>query len=586
MSTFNTGDSFTLRIVYHGHPLQLNGDFGGFYWTSLYAFNIGVSFLADPHNYGRVWFPCFDNFTERSLYEFFITTKSIHKAFCNGLLENVSTAGLTKTWHWKLNEEIPSYLASVSVSDYQTLTDTLHGIGGVKEIELAARSADTATVKNLFVHLPDAFHIFENSWGEYKWDRVGYCIVPFNAGAMEHATNISFMQYYLNLYSSDCENTMAHELSHHWFGNLVTCDSASEMWLNEAWAVYSEMVFHEKLYGAADYKEQVRANHEYVLHKAHVNDDGYLPVSGVSSENTYGTTVYDKGSEVIHTLRTYMGDSLFFRCVKNYLRDFSWKNSSTAQLRDYLSNCSGINLNDYFNDWVYHPGFPHFSIERKKILANNGNGFDVELLIRQRLNHATNYYNNVPVKISFFDAQWNRTDERVNISGGCTSHSFITTNEPVYIALDFDEKIQDAITDEWRIITDTGTFDFGTSKMKLRVSANADSSLIRIEHNWIKPESMLNKFSGLHLHDKRYWTVDGIINPGIEAAATIDYDGSDISLDEPFISNSEDSLMIMYRANADSEWTFADSFSINILGSNADTKGNATIYHLKKGQYC
>jgi len=75
---------------------------------------------------------------------------------------------------------------------------------------------------------------------------VGYCIVPFNSGAMEHATNISFMQYYLNVLSADCENTMVHELSHHWFGDLVTCDSASEMWLNEGWAVYNEMLFHER----------------------------------------------------------------------------------------------------------------------------------------------------------------------------------------------------------------------------------------------------------------------------------------------------------------------------------------------------
>ncbi|MES2622068.1 MAG: hypothetical protein V4615_14555, partial [Bacteroidota bacterium] len=152
LNTFNISDSFTLRVVYHGHPLQMPGDFGGFYWNNAYAFNIGVSFLADPHNYGRVWFPCFDNFRERSLFEYFITTKNIHKAFCNGLLQGVTTSGITKTWHWNLNQEIPSYLASVAVSDYQTLTDTVHGIGGVKEIQLVARTTDTTALKNLFVH--------------------------------------------------------------------------------------------------------------------------------------------------------------------------------------------------------------------------------------------------------------------------------------------------------------------------------------------------------------------------------------------------------------------------------------------------
>ena len=89
---------------------------------------------------------------------------------------------------------------------------------------------------------------------------------------MEHATNIFFMTYYLNLAADECEDAMVHELSHHWFGNLVTCDSASEMWLNEGWARYNEMLFHEQFYGADDYKFKVRENHEYVLHQSHVRD--------------------------------------------------------------------------------------------------------------------------------------------------------------------------------------------------------------------------------------------------------------------------------------------------------------------------
>jgi aminopeptidase N len=83
----NTNDTATVQVFYHGNPYRAANDFGGFYWTGTHAFNIGVSFLADPHNYGRVWFPCFDNFETRSLYEFYVTTKSNHKAFCNGIMQ-------------------------------------------------------------------------------------------------------------------------------------------------------------------------------------------------------------------------------------------------------------------------------------------------------------------------------------------------------------------------------------------------------------------------------------------------------------------------------------------------------------------
>lgn len=583
--TLNATDATTLRIYYHGNPYRANGDFGGFYWNTTYAFNIGVSFLADPHTYGRVWFPCFDNFEQRSLYEFYVTTKSIHKAFCNGLLLDVATSGNKKTWHWKLTQNIPSYLASVAVSDYATVEDTVNGMTGTLQILLAARATDTTNLKNLFVHLHDAFHIQEEAWGPYRWDRVGYCIVPFNAGAMEHATNIGFMTYYLNTLSAEAEHTMAHELSHHWFGNLVTCKTASEMWLNEGWARYNEHLFFERLYGDSVYTSAVRINHEDVLHKAHISDGAYLPVSGVPTESTYGSTVYNKGADVIHTLRYYMGDTQFFSCVKNYLNAFAWQNATTEQLRDYLTQCSGINLSDCFNDFITAPGFTHFSLEQIQTLPTTNAGFQTNFVIRQRLHQAPHLYQNVPLKVSFFDAGWNRTDIVVNAGGECTSYSANTTNEPVYIAVDFDENIQDAITDEWNIIKQTGSYDFGTAKLQLQVNSITDSALLRVEHNWIRPEPFKTKIEGLHLHDKRYWTVDGIIPADFSATATLDYDGTDASLDATFITASEDSLVVLYRPNAETNWAFADSFFINKQGSASNKVGKAVIYKLAKGQY-
>jgi len=586
--SLNTGDSLTLKVYYHGNPYHAANDFGGFYWTGTYAFNIGVSFLADPHNYGRVWFPCFDNFEERSLYEFYVTTKNVHKAFCNGILQGVTTAGSKKTWHWKLGQEIPSYLASVAVSDYATVNDTVNAINGTLPIQLAANAADTTNLKNLFVHLHNAFHFQEEMWGAYLWDKIGYCIVPFNAGAMEHATNIAFMSYYLNQLSDQAETTMAHELSHNWFGNLVTCDSASEMWLNEGWARYNEHLFLERMYGDSVYKQAVRENHEYTLHKVHVRDGNYLPVSGVPTENTYGPTVYEKAADVIHTLREYMGDAQFFNCVKNYLNNFKWQTVSTAQLLDYLSQCSGINLNDYFNDWIYSEGFPHFSVERFVNEPNGADGGLTKIYVRQRLNHAPHFYQNVPVKVSLFTQSMVRTDTLLMVNGDCGYLEIPLNgwNPNVYVAVDFDEKLQDAITDEWKIIRSTGSYDFGTAKMILNVSANTDSSLIRIEHNWIRPEPMQNKIAGLHLHDKRYWTIDGIINQNFTASARIDFDGSDVSLDSTFFINNEDSIVVMYRANADSEWAIANSFSINTQGNMNNKVGFATINGVQKGQYC
>lgn len=586
LNTFNTGDSSTIRIYYHGHPLQVNGDFGGFYWTGTYAFNIGVSFLADPHTYGRVWFPCFDNFEQRSYYEYFVTTKSNHKAFCNGLLQGVTPSGANQVWHWKLGQPIQSYLASVAVAPYATLEDTVQGQLGTLPVELAAIPTDTTALKSLFVHLNDAFHIQENAWGPYRWDRVGYCIVPFNAGAMEHATNISFMQYYLNVLASDCETTMAHELSHHWFGDLVTCDSAGEMWLNEGWATYNEHLFEEKFYGPDVYAQYVRANHDDIVHTAHIDDNGYRAVNGVPSEYTYGTTVYRKGADMIHTLRWYMGDAQFFNCLKNYMNDFAFKNSTTAQLRDYLVSCSGNNkLNDYFANWINAPGFTHFSIEQ---LVPQGSGqIDEHVYIRQRLSHAPNLYTNVPVKVTCFNNDFTSVSSTAIVSGECSEAVVGPLNfTPVYVAVDFDDNLQDAVSAEWQIISTTGQKDFGTARAKLQVNSITDSVLVRIEHNWIAPDAMKNPVQGLHLHDYRYWTIDGIINAGFDANATFNYDGSaGAYLDNTFFTNNEDSLVMLWRAKQTDDWSVVDSFTIAKGISGIDKVGSITVYNVQKGEY-
>ncbi len=145
---FASKESIEVRVFYAGRPN--NTSFGGFYFSSNYAYNMGVGIGVDPPNYGRAWFPCFDSFTERSTYEFHITTLDNHKAFCNGLLEDFTiNENGTKTWHWKLNQTIPTYLAAIAVSDYETIESTHEGAFDPILIQLAARAADTSNLKKL-----------------------------------------------------------------------------------------------------------------------------------------------------------------------------------------------------------------------------------------------------------------------------------------------------------------------------------------------------------------------------------------------------------------------------------------------------
>jgi aminopeptidase N len=400
---------------------------------------------------------------------------------------------------------------------------------------------------------------------------------------MEHATNIAFMQSYLNIFSRDCETTMAHELSHHWFGNLVTCDSAPEMWLNESWATYSQSLFIEGLYGVDSATQYRSENHANELQMAHVNDGGYLPVSGVPSRRTYGSTVYEKGGAVIQTLRYYVGDSIFFSCVKSYLNHFAFGNAGTTQLRDYLNQCSGKNLNSFFDNWVLAPGYTHFSISDEYVTHTNGK-YHVSVNILQRLSHAPKFYEEVPVTISYFDHNMRRHDEKVYVSGECSIYSTQLDFKPELIALDFDENLMQAISDNWRVVDDTGVYDFNNAMVSVKVASLRDSSLIRVQHNWLAPEGLAPTNKSLHLHPSRYWTVDGIFDPAMKALGIFEFNSNGGEhLDAGFITNP-DNLVMMYRPNQQTDWKKIHSF-VEKSPADTDKAGAVIVYPLKKGEY-
>lgn len=584
-----TGQRDSVTVFYHGTPLQPPGDFGGFYWDNTYAFNIGVSFLAEPHNFGRVWFPCFDNFVERSTYHFAITTDSVRSAYCNGYADStVVHADHSKTWYWTMKDEIPSYLASMSVADYAVVHDSYAALNGPLPISLVARTGDTTNLKNSFLHLKNALSIFESRFGPYEWNRVGYCVVPFTAGAMEHATNISYMQAIVNG-NLQYENYMAHELSHHWFGDLATCDNEGDMWLNEGWARYCESIFYEGLYGKEKYKQNIRDNHDEVIHLAHVEDSAYWAPSPMPGKLTYSNySVYEKGADRAHTLRGYMGDSLFFGCVKSYLQQYKRKDVNSYTLRDYLRTCSGLsNINDFFADWVFDGGFPDFSVEGKRVVAS-GSSYDIGITIRQRGDHTSHLFNNVPLEVSYFDSTGQRVVRTATVSGACTQYFTTLPFVPAYIALDFDERLSDAVTDQWvKMAGLSHQYNLGVARMTVDLQQSTDSSLVRVEHHWVAPDAAKNNIPGLHLSDYRYWDVDGVFADDFIASATIAYNGSTTTagyLDNTFITNSEDSLVVMYRPDAQSLWQVEPDVSFN-MGSLNDKVGTVRINSLQKGQY-
>ncbi|MBS1634968.1 MAG: T9SS type A sorting domain-containing protein [Bacteroidetes bacterium] len=584
-AALNTTDTNTVTVYYHGHPQGDPAGWGGFSFNGNYAYNLGVGFGADPHCYGRVWFPCFDNFVEKSKYEFNIITDTLRPAYCNGQLMSDTRVGNYRLRSWVMNKEIPSYLASVAVADYTQVNWNINVSSGNIPVILTARPSDTTSMKSGFVHLSNAILGFESHYGPYVWNRVGYCLVPFNNGAMEHATNIAYPQIAIGNLAYE-HDLMAHELSHHWWGDLVTCETQEDMWLNEGMASYSEKLFLEFTYNHQKYIDEVRTVHDDMVKHAHLSEKGFRAISGVPHEYTYGDHVYKKGADVAHTLRGYMGDAAFFAGLHYVQQQKAYKNMNSLEFRDLLMTSSGQNLTDFFNNWVLTGGWPHFSIDSVKTSGTSAPYTSV-VYVKQKLFGAPALYSNVPLEITFMNSQWTPEVKPIVMNGTTKSFTIQTNGLPKYAGINVDNKISDAISSEYKIIKTVSNVTYTFGKVLLMVSDKGlDSSFIRVEHNFAAPDPVKVNTKNYRLNTQHYWKIDGILSTGFVSKLRLNYDGGKTSglpnLDTCLVAANADSMIVLYRRNTADDWHEVKNYTRYKISSKT---GFFTLDTLKFGEY-
>ena len=595
-STINAGSTDSLTVYYHGVPQMDPSGWGGVYMTGGYYYNLGVGFQSYPHNFGRAWHPCFDNFVERATYDFQILTNGGNKAYCNGTrtsMVNLGADSLMTTW--RMNTEIPSYLSSVAVSSYTHVTQNYYSTLQSQNIPvwLAARASDTTNVKASFAHLMDALEGFESFYGAYNWERVGYVMVPFNSGAMEHATNIAYPLATANG-NLTYETLMAHELSHHWWGDWVTCTTAEEMWINEGMAKYAEHLFTEWVYSYDQYMNLMRDNHYDVLHRAHINDSGYYALNAVPVKYTYGDHSYNKGADVLHTMRSYMGDAQFFAGLKSIQNTYGGGNISSDEFMTHLNSLGGVNVTDFFDAWIFQPGFAHFSVLNYNSQADGNGNFTTQVLIDQKLKGGAAYHEHVPLQLTFMDAQMNVHTEQIVYSTANALLNFTVPFEPVFVGINLDEKINDATTATSYMLTSTGGYMWNYANIRLTVTdLETDSAFIRVEHNWVYPDAV-GVPDHIQISHERYWNIHGVNLAEVSGNLRFDYNGKTIpsgNLDNQLMvdlgnqSFTEDSLVLLYRPNASSSWIEHTDYTTSYTGSHTDKSGYMTANTFLPGQY-
>jgi len=349
--SYNVGESVVVGIQYHGHPLQ--GGFQAFAFGHQYG-NVTrppmISTLSEPYG-ARSWWPCKDVPTDKAdSVRISLTTDADLDAVSNGMLVS-ETLNLdsTKTTVWEHKYPITTYLVSLAITDYTYWTEMHHFADGDSmplEYWMYPPSA-TEPIMEVWNRTADMIDIFGEYYGKYPFSEEKYGMAQFGwGGAMEHQTCSSM--------GSFGENTIAHELAHQWWGDLVTCSNFHHIWINEGFATYSEALY----WGAVNGEE---AYHAHMASKVNdVNSSVYRPdTSSVGAIFSY-SMVYQKGAWVLHMLRHVVGDETFFASLAAYREAFQFRTASTEDFQGVVEEVWGQDLEWFFDQWIYGIGRPSY----------------------------------------------------------------------------------------------------------------------------------------------------------------------------------------------------------------------------------
>jgi aminopeptidase N len=364
-NALSVNSNLAIKIFYHGDASVTGaGAIGdGFSKGTSPSWGNSVTWsLSEPYS-AYEWFPCKQFLQDKADSAWvYVTTDASNKVGSNGILKGIDT-GLANNkvrYRWITNYAIDYYLISVAVAKYVDYTIYAHPAAlindSIKVVNYVYNNPATLNAfKSSIDSIPMVIEYFSDVFGLYPFygEKYGHSMAPIGGG-MEHQT----MTTLGNLGSLSLNS---HELMHQWFGDHVTCKTWSDIFINEGFASYGEYLVYDKFRSHQAAQTKMADVHDNVLQDP--NAMVYFTDTTDVNRIFDSRLTYDKGSAVIHTLRFVMGDSLFFSGLKTFQNHYSFSTASIDDLKADLQTSSGLNLNDYFNQWLFGEGYPIFSGE-------------------------------------------------------------------------------------------------------------------------------------------------------------------------------------------------------------------------------
>lgn len=439
---FNAKETINIKINYTAKPDELGKipalkdlEYKGLYFINPDKTKPQQIWSEGETEYNSCWFPTLDSPNQKHTQEISIIVPKQFTTLSNGLLKNSKeNADGTKTDTWSQNIPHSVYLTMIAAGDFKKVTDSTFK---TFEVSYYVEPQYEKYAYHIFGRTPEMIRYFEELLQtKYPWQKYAQIAVrDYVSGAMENTTATihgSGIQKNDNqIVDNNDDGVIAHELFHHWFGDLVTAESWANLPLNEAFADYSEYLWAHHKYGKneGDWLNYTVLN-QY-LDEAEDKQEPVIRYGYSDKEDMFDNHTYAKGGRILHMLRNEVGDQAFFEALRLYLEENKFENAEINNLRLSFEKVTGKDLNWFFEQWFLKKGHPRLNVDysyKSDVLSLN---------ISQTIDSLNDWVYQLPLTIEIGTEKGLKHKE-IYLSKEIQTFSFQLEDKPTYVAVDPD----------------------------------------------------------------------------------------------------------------------------------------------------
>ena len=384
----------------------------------------------------RYWYPCHDYPDDFSTSELVATVPKNWEVVSNGILKRVNTNNLdnTKTFDWVENKPHVIYLNSIVAGVYSVVHDNYGDI----PISYYVSPVYKDDAKENFSATPDILKFYSTVTGyQYPWDKLSLAAVTdFTFGGMENVSAITLTDNTLHKQADEPQasstSLVAHETAHQWFGDLMTCRSWSNAWLNEGFATYFTALYEEHAFGEDQFAYQMMDDHNSVINADKIERRPTVYNRYNDPVDLFSAYIYPRGASILHMIRGIVGKDLFFKAIKYYVHKYKFHNVDTHDFENAVQEATGYNLYWFFDEWAYKGGHPIFDVSYKY----NDAGHTLNLNVKQvqKVDDITPVYR-MPVNI-LIQTKSEKINKTITVDSLENNYTFNVSEKPLMVNFD------------------------------------------------------------------------------------------------------------------------------------------------------